>query len=109
MRTSVLALSILALAAASCGTSTDTTYSCVSIVPDAGTSDLLCNAAWSCNNDTNHYGLQCRFAGGNYACDCVVEGSPVKSFSVAVFDCQADPANALPAATTACGWSIVLQ
>jgi hypothetical protein len=109
MRIPVLALSLLALAAASCGTTTDTTYTCVVVTPDAGTSDLLCNVAWSCNNDVNHYGLQCRFAGGNYACDCVVENSVVKSFSVAAFDCSTDPANALPAATTACGWAIQLQ
>ncbi len=110
MRTSALALSILALAAASCGTSTDTTYTCVSVAPDAdaGASDLLCNVAWSCNNDTTHYGLQCRFVDGNYACSCMVEGASVKSFAVAHFPCD-PPENALPAVTTACGWTIELQ
>jgi hypothetical protein len=115
MRIPAVALSLLALVApAACTTGVDTTYTCVSMTPDAdaGADDLLCNVAWSCNNDTTHYGLQCRFFAGNYACSCILEGNtaePVKTFSVAPFDCLNDPASALPAVTTGCGWALQLQ
>jgi len=105
-------VAVLAVGAIGCGNSTSTGGStlCNVVVPDGGNggedAGLACDLAWSCSDDSVHYELQCTLTDmGNFTCLCLTESVAGTTFTVNHFACTA--ADAAPAATTNCGWTLM--
>lgn len=107
----VVSAAALVVGNAGCGTASTggTTAVCAPVVPDGGNggadAGLACDVAWSCSTDTVHHELQCSLMGGNFSCVCFTEGTVGNTFTVNPFACHA--ADAEPAATTGCGWTLM--
>src|ERR1700688_3268058 len=101
---------VVALAFPGCSpSSTATPTGCTSGYPDGGTvtgtgPPLVCDIAWSCNGDSQHYEIQCTRSNDNYDCSCISDTTTLagNTFRVNPFVCDAQ--GSLPAATGGCGW-----
>jgi hypothetical protein len=102
----ILPLLALPLLACTSTAGDGTLNSCTPVTPDGGTAPegAVCDVAWSCANDTQHFEMACTFENGSFLCTCYTEGVAAASFPVNVFSC--DNTNAIPAATTGCQWMI---
>lgn len=111
MRSILAILSVLVLSGLGCTTTTSSTDPlCTDEVPDGGngaaTANLACDLDWTCNSETAHYELQCVLMdNGNFECACLTEGVVGTTITVEPFSCT--NADAAPAATTGCGWTLM--
>jgi hypothetical protein len=103
--TAALVVVLMFLPAACTEPITDNPTGCVTVPPDGGVQES-CAIEWSCEDDSQHYRIDCTQSGSNFSCECSTDTTTTtRIVVVSPFICDTAGQGALPAAS-GCGWNI---
>jgi hypothetical protein len=98
-------VAVVALVSAGCTSPTPQPTGCVYGVNEAGPG-VVCDLAWACSENTEHYQVLCTESDGNYSCTCTTDTSTaVTVIVVNPFECNGGGGQG---AALGCGWDLQL-